>query len=275
MKTIVAILPLLSLLLSPILTGPALAEDMPGREVRLPENEVRDRFFAYMIGLIQIDTCGVVDAEDLMSVLEDSKGKTSVPFERIHDIRRECGKGETGDKNIGRGGSRSMFDTREVSITFHGELKTPVPYSILGYHPGSVQASPTVRFREWYLRRRVFMLSRTELVELKDIYVFGIFEGWTVIDIDGWLDSLLGGSLDDTRIITLVLFKYEGDWHGLAAGFGHSNEGRSGVFNFPENKILFPTPPEFRGLGPYFRRFVADEGLDVPLPPSSKWKQDE
>ena len=255
-------IPAFLVLMSLILIGAACAEDMPGGGIWLPEKEVQDRFFAYMIGLVQVDTCGVIDEADLASALGDFKGNTSIPFERIRYIRRDCGVEADG--------------SRGISITFHEDLKTPVPYSILGYHPGSVQASSTVMFREWYIPRRTLRWSRREPVDLSEIHVFGICEGWTVIDIDGWLDALLGSTLDDTRIITLVLFKYDGDWHGLAAGYGASNEGRSGVFNFSENKILFPTPPEFRMLGPYFRNFVTRvHGVDVPLPPSSKWKQDQ
>lgn len=273
MKASIALPILLSLfpalLLMSLSAGPASAGDMPGSEIMLPESEVRDRFFAYMIGLVQVDTCGVVSAGDLASALAGFKGRTSVPFERIQSIQRDCGD----DGLSSRRGGGSM---RDVSITFLEELKTPVPYHILGYHPGSVQASEIVRFREWHIPRRTLRWTTREALELTDIYVFGIREGWTIIDIDGWLDVILGGSLDDTRMITLVLFKHDGDWHGLAAGFGRSGEGRSGVFNFASNKILFPTPDEFRGLGPYFRNFVTGvKDLDVPLPPSSKWEQDE
>ena len=250
-------------------TGPVHAGDLPGSEIMLPESEVPDRFFAYLIGLVQVDTCGVVDAGDLVSALCDFEGKTSVPFERIQSIQRDCGD----DRLSSRRGRGSV---RDVSITFLKELKTPVPYQILGYHPGSVRASEIVRFREWHIPRRTLRWTSREALKLSDIYVFGIYEGWAVIDIDGWLDALLGGSLDDTRIITLVLFKHDGDWHGLAAGFGRSGEGRSGVFNFARNRILFPTPDEFRGLGPYFRNFVTGvKDLAVPLPPELKWKQDE
>jgi hypothetical protein len=256
------------LLLISLFAGQVRAENMPGSEIMLPESEVRDRFFAYMIGLVRADTCGIVDAGDLAGALAGFEGKTSVPFERIASIQRYR---DQDGISLRRGGNE-----RDVSITFLEELKTPVPYHILGYHPGSVQASEIVRFREWHIPRKTLKWTRREDLDLSDIYVFGIYEGWTIIDIDGWLDVLLGGSLDDTRIVTLVLFKHNGDWHGLAAGFGRSGEGRSGVFNFSRNKILFPTPEEFRGIGPYFRNFVADvKDLDVPLPPSSKWEQDE
>ena len=61
------------------------AGDLPGKEVWLPENEVKDRFYSYLIGLVQADTCGVLYANDLERVLDDYRGKTSIPFEIIRD----------------------------------------------------------------------------------------------------------------------------------------------------------------------------------------------
>jgi hypothetical protein len=199
----------------------------------------------------------VLFARDLERVLNDYRGKTSIPFETIKDIRRDCGH----DSN-----------PREVSIAFNEELKTPVPYSILGYHPGTVSASTMLRFLEWDIPAKTLRWSRKEALELTDIYVFGVYEGWAIVDIDTWLDKLLGGLLDDTRIVVLVLFKYNGDWHGLAAGYDPSGDGRSGIFNFNQNKILFPTPRELRMLGPYFRDFVARvKKVDAPMPPEERW----
>ena len=133
--------------------------------------------------------------------------------------------------------------------------------------------SATVRFYEWEIPYKILRWNRQEPLDLSQIYVFGIYEGWAVVDVDAWLDALLGGLLDDTRIVTLVLFKYEGEWHGLAAGFGPAGEGRSGIFNFNENRILFPTPAHLRVLGPYFRNFVTRVNrVEVPLPPSEKWQ---
>jgi hypothetical protein len=136
-----------------------------------------------------------------------------------------------------------------------------------------VSTSSTVRFYEWEVPNKTLRWSRTEPVDLTDIHVFGICEGWAVVDIDAWLDTLLGGLLDDTRIVVLALFKYNGDWHGIAAGYGRSGEGRSGIFNFSQNRILFPTPKHLRILGPYFRNFVTRVNrVEVPLPPSEKWQ---
>jgi hypothetical protein len=60
---------------------------------------------------------------------------------------------------------------------------------------------------------------------------------------------MLGGAIDDTRVTTLVLCRHNGEWLGVATGYGRGGEGRSGVLSLRENKILFPTPDALKGLG--------------------------
>ena len=120
-----------------VLLIPAVAfpEDLvPGGEIILPEDDVKDRFFAYMIGLAEADAYGNLSAEDLSGVLDEFAGETRIPFGLITGIERR--RVEQGNPTL-------------VSISFLEELKTPVPYSILGYHPGSVVADTTVRFNEY------------------------------------------------------------------------------------------------------------------------------
>jgi len=238
--------------------APDAADRVPGPEIMLPEGAVPDRFYSYLIGLVDADVCGVVDGVHLSKLLQKNKGKTSIPFEKIKEIRRECVAGSA---------------VRDVSIAFKGDLRTPVPYSILGYHPGSVDASKTMSFLEWYMPHEKIAVGGRESVELSEVFVFGAYDGWAIVDVDAWIDRLLGGVLDDTRIVVLALFKYKGDWHGLAAGYDRQGNGRSGIFNFRTNKILFPTPRELQVLAPHYRDFVVRiKHLSAPPPPAGKWK---
>ena len=229
----------------------------PASDIILLEEVVKDRFFAYLIGLAEADAYGNLGNEDIGEALGDFSGKTKVPFELISEIERR--RGEPGEPGV-------------VSISFLEGLKTPVPYSILGYHPGSVVADTVVSFYEYYLPRKSIRVAEDSLVTLKQIHVFGTYRGWVVVDIDAWVDKMLGGRLDDTWLVVLALFKYEGDWHGIAAGYGPGGEGRSGVFNFKTNNILFPTPQQFMTLGPYFRNLVRKQkGVKAPVPSHGEW----
>lgn len=241
----------------PSLSGPPSDVPLPGADVVLPEEVVKDRFFAYLIGLAEADAYGRLTDDDLGTALSGFAGKTRVPFQLISEIERR--RGDPGEPDI-------------VSISFLEELKTPVPYSILGYHPGSVVADTVVVFYEFYLPRKSVWVAQDTRVTLTQVHVFATYRGWAVVDIDAWVDKLLGGRLDDTWLTVMALFKYEDDWHGIAAGYGPGGEGRSGVFNFKTNKILFPTPDHFRTLGPYFRNLVRKQkGVKAPVPSHGDW----
>jgi hypothetical protein len=253
-----------AVLLAGAISGPAYSEtppetSLPGSEIVLPEEEVKDRFFAYLIGLAEADAYGKLSTEDIGSALGDFGGKTRVPFELVTEIERR--RGERGKPGV-------------VRISFLEELKTPVPYSILGYHPGSVRADTAVTFHEWYLPEKSIWVGEGSRITLTRIHVYGTADGWAVVDIDAWIDKLLGGRLDDTWLVVLALFRYDEAWHGIAAGYGPGGEGRSGVFNFKTNNILFPTPDELRTLGPYFRNLVRrQKGLRAPVPGHGEWKE--
>jgi hypothetical protein len=239
------------------LSGPETDGLVPGPEAILPEDEVKDRFFAYLIGLAEAEAYGRLSGDEISQALGGFSGATRVPFELISEIRRTRGEGA---------------EPGVVSISFMKNLKTPVPYSILGYHPGSVVADTVVSFYEYYLPRKSVYVAENTRVTLTRVHVFATYEGWAVVDIDAWVDKLLGGRLDDTWLVVMALFKYEDDWHGIAAGYGPGGEGRSGVFNFRTNKILFPTPDQFRTLGPYLRNLVRKQkGIKAPLPSHGNW----
>ena len=246
------------------MSGPAYSDTppdatLPGPEVILPEEEVKDRFFAYLIGLAEAGAYGKLTTEDIGEAVGDFSGNTRVPFELVTGIERR--RGEPGKPGV-------------VEISFLEPLKTPVPYSILGYHPGSVWTDTTVTFYEWYIPERSIWVSEGSRITLTHIHVFATAAGWAVVDIDAWVDKLLGGRLDDTWLVVMGLFRYEDAWYGIAAGYGPGGEGRSGVFNFKTNNILFPTPDEFRTLGPYFRNLVRrQKGLKAPVPGHGEWKQ--
>jgi hypothetical protein len=230
---------------------------LPGSEVVLPEEEVKDRFFAYLIGLAEADAYGKLSTNDIGTALGKFSGRTRVPFELITGIERR--RGEPGGPGV-------------VTISFLEQLKTPVPYSILGYHPGSVWADTVVTFYEWFVPKKSIWVGEGSRITLTQIHVFGTAEGWAVVDIDAWVDKLLGGRLDDTWLVVMSLFKYEDVWYGIAAGYGPGGEGRSGVFNFKTNNILFPTPDDMKTLGPYFRNYVRNQkGLKAPLPSHGEW----
>jgi hypothetical protein len=211
-----------------------------------PEPGVADPVFGLLVGLVESGVYGTLTGERLQKEL-DRVGKPSrLPYHSLTELTRI-------PAIPGR--------TALVPVTFKGGLDLPVPYSILGYHPGSFRASENCVFREWMFPR--FELAHQQMQDgkivqkilvLEDVHLFGLQEGKVKIDIDGWLDALMGDALDDTDVTCLMLCRYQGKWYGFAMGYSNDGGGRSGAFAFDKDEIIFPSTPEMRTIGREMRR---------------------
>ncbi len=96
-------------------------------------------------------------------------------------------------------------------------------------------------------------------IVLENAHLYGLEDGEITLDIDGWVDRMFGGNLDDTDIVGLLLCRYEGKWIGVAMGYNERERGRSGALDFGADKVVFPSPDEIKTVGRTMRSRV--EGL--------------
>ncbi len=230
-----------------------------GHEIRPdtihPAVGVKDPVFAYLVGLVDADLYGSVDATTLESFLQTHATKTQLPYEHLDHLRRLMGQ---------------PHRTADITASFQAPLSIPVPYRILGYAPGRLRASREVRFREWILGELLISHKedgKTQEVRLSDVHLFALQEGIIWVDVAGWLDHLVGGKLDDTRITGLVLFVWQGERWGLAVGYNRDWKGRSGLLSMRENEIRFPSPPPIKTAAWKLRQIL--EGLEPSARPDS------
>lgn len=210
------------------------------------ESGVSDPVFGLLISLVDSGIYGTLSGDRLEEELRRSPKRSQLPYKALRELKRE-------PAIPGR--------TAEVRVVFNGPLSLPVPYSILSYHPGSFTASEICRFREWMLGQVRLSYSEevkgrqvVKTVELQDVHLFTIAEGTVKIDIDKWVDTVLGGALDDTNVTCLMLCRHDGEWLGFAMGYNDEGGGRSGVLSFANDKILFPVPVELKSVGRQMRR---------------------
>jgi hypothetical protein len=210
-----------------------------------PEPGVNDPVFSILTRLVTSGTYGTVTQERLQREVARMGGKSRLPYESVVSITRE-------PVNPGW--------TAIIRLEFTGPIDLPVPYSILGYHPGSFTASQHCVFREWEIGKVRLSESEqkgdhteTHTIDLEDVHLFASVEGEVKIDIDAWIDALLGDAIDDTDITALMLGRWQGEWYGVAMGYGHDRSGRSGILSLRQDKILFPTPDGLRGVGRQMR----------------------
>jgi hypothetical protein len=210
-----------------------------------PEPGVNDPVFSILTRLVTSGTYGTVTQERLQREVARMGGKSRLPYESVVSITRmpvEPGK------------------TALIRLEFKKPIHLPIPYSILGYHPGSFNASQHCLFREWEIGK--IQLAEGELkdgrtvihtIDLEDVHLFASVEGDVNVDIDAWIDALLGDLIDDTDITALMLCRWQGEWYGVAMGYGHDKSGRSGILSLRQDKILMPPPDGLRGVGRQMR----------------------
>ena len=119
----------------------------------------------------------------------------------------------------------------------------PHPLLPPGYHPGSIRASRSIGFREL---RFTYPDARGTGADAP-VYRLQLDLGSLVVDIDRWIDELLGDFLDDLPVSNIVFFTWRGEWTGMLQGPGDrdsrfaptSTSGETGS-SFPSRRLSMP-----------------------------------
>lgn len=231
--------------------------DESGAEIpaRVQLNErVADPVFAFLLGVLDEDLWGWVDQAYLDSLARAHDG-SALPVELVRRIERRPGPVGTDS---------------EVRLVFDEELKTPIPFSILGYNPGSIRATRELRLLHWRLPPQDLTLpgpDDSEVdVEIHGAHLFVFAEGGMRMDIDYVLDKLLGSRLDDVDLSGFLVFEEGEELVGLGFGYNGSGDGRTGAFDFRRNESVFPAPPRWLALG-RLSRGLGESLLQTPDAP--------
>jgi hypothetical protein len=226
---------------------PSRAGDAPqaiGLPEALPiEPQVKDPVFAVLLAMVRSGLYGVLTREHLERELARRQLRSRLPYRTVREVARL---------------PETPQDTARVSVRFERPLDVPIPYSILWYHPGRIRGPEACAFHEWRLGdlelpHEAKPGAAVTTLRLGDVHVFGLEAGSLTVDIDGWLDRLLGSGLDDTEVSGLVVFRYEGRSYGMALGYNRSRRARSGAFDFEADRVVFPYPAEMKTVGRLMR----------------------
>ncbi len=243
-------------LITPLRPGTAVAAGdtslfLPGT-IPLADG-VRDPVFALLVGMVRADLFGTLDRARLRTAVARSGRPTRLPLDRFRSVRRM----PLGSPRAAVPGAPARPGPRaRLILTADGPLDLDAPYDILGYHPGRFRSSAVLVLDEWRLgpvRLEVKGPDGPEVAVLDDFTVWGLRSGTLEMDVDGWLDALMGPRLDDTRMVGFALFRYRGERIALATGYTGKGQGRSGAFRLRDDEIVFPNRPEFMAAGAYAR----------------------
>lgn len=231
-----------------------------GQDTPADGPEIRDPFFEFVVAIVESDSLGTWNRDDLLAYVAASGRETKLPIERIVTLSRL---------------PDGLTDRRVVRLELDTALEMPLPYSILGYHPGTLHVSRVVATTEIDLHDALLRLPGERDGPVKfwaaGVRAMVVSEGHVVLDVDGLVDRLLGKKLDDTWMQGFVLARVanapeseDDGLNGLALGLSRKHRPLSGSFDFRHDKVLPNGRPVAKALAYYCRR-------TVDLPESEAW----
>jgi hypothetical protein len=149
-----------------------------------------------------------------------------------------------------------------------------MPYSILGYHPGSLIVSQEILFSEWYLGNpnlHVASEGEVSVYPTQGLKTLRLDSGWIILDVDGWLDKLLGGRVDDAWTEGFAVGRVDGELYGISLGVNPKGKQLYGDFDFRNDRIYSEKRPISRSLHFYARPWVKPPDGE----PSYAWQYDK
>ncbi len=191
-------------------------------------------FFAFVVGMAEVDSLGTWHSGDV-AAFAAARGKPSqFPLGRLVTIERRRPAAGTRDRY-----PEAMVRAEWV-VTFDGPLDFPLPYSILGYHPGSLRVAQSLQLAE--LAAQDFTLAWREKHQVvrhpvTQVRMFTCESGYMLLDADAVVDHLLGDLLDDAWTVGFVSARDGGGRLSLSLMVGRNLRPIYGEFDLATDAI--------------------------------------
>ena len=234
-----------------LVTGPLLLllSGAAGEPRLAPAEGVTDPGAALLVGLVLDDREGTYPGPEFLARLRREGLTSRIPLEKVAAVIRS---------------HEPTGETRFV-LRFKGPLDLEIPYRILGYAPGAMRATPELVLEEFQVGQFPLTLPDGSRRVCTDVRLWAVRKGRMEVDIDAWLDALLGARLDDMTITGLGLARIDGVWHAFSFGRTPRGHGASGAFDLAADEVLVPRGEDIRATGRALR--LAMERLrDRPRP---------
>jgi len=216
--------------------------------------EILDPAFAFLVGVVEHDLLGVWTGEEIRAFVAASGRSSRLPVDHLQRVERRPARGSEVHERRGARVERIWI------LTLDREIHLPMPYSIFGYHPGSLLIARNLVLSEWDLGHPILRTRRegkARVCRVTGLRALRIDSGWVAMDVDAWLDRLLGNRLDDAWSEGLVLCRVQGRLHGLTAARNRRRRPIFGGFDFRNDQVLAEGQPLVRSLSRYARPWLA------------------
>jgi hypothetical protein len=224
-------------------------EDLP-----VPPSGVRDPVLELLFTITEDDSLGTWDGAAIARYAAASGRPSRLPMGEVVRITRRHATAAEAEQRCG------VSVTRVWELELAHALRMPLPYSFLGYHPGTLAASRTFVLSEWRLDDRTLrgvVDGGPATTGATDAWVLRLDTGWFMLDVDAWLDALLGGLLDDYWVCGYVFARHEG--RPLEISLLEKRDGKDdyGQFDLGHDRIVAHPDSVARGLSLLTRPWVA------------------
>jgi len=228
---------------------------------------VQEPLFEFLLGMVEQDSLGTWTGADLAAYVRRAGRPSRFPLEEVVRISRRR-------PPTPRSAHYPGAEVRAVwSLELTGNLDRPMPYSILGYHPGSLRVAGRLVLAE--LAPQILTLHAgggegPGTFRVTGFRVFALEEGYVLLDADGWLDALLGGGLDDAWIVGFVTAREDGRRVGLGVSLGRDGRRIYGEFDFARDAILAHGRPRASAMSRAGRTWLDPDRAHLPVPWSAE-----
>ena len=239
------------------LAGPALAAE----EEAAPQNEATEPLFAFLLSLVNGDSLGAWSGDDVAAYAAARGQVSKFPIEVVESIRRRRPQQDESarwpDTEL-----RAMWEIRLVE-----SLDRPMPYSILGYHPGSLRVSRELLLSELALGNKTFFVDGEggpQGRRLGAVRALRLDRGSVILDADSLPDFVLGGNLDDAWTVGFAVAREGATQVGLAVSVKRDGGPIFGQFDFEQDRIMKSGSPLGSQLSAYCRGWFNRPGSAPP-----------
>jgi hypothetical protein len=103
-------------------------------------------------------------------------------------------------------------------------------------------------------------------VAATEVRIHPILAGHLALDVDGLVDAMLGGLVDDSWTLALVSARVDGERVGIATAVGREGQPIYGEFDFRGDRIRLEGSAETAALSRRARALIAARRSALPAP---------
>ena len=230
------------------------------RAVAVPRGQVEDRFFAFILGLIARDSdAGYTLAPLLDAFPEYLEMPDNTPMHRLERFSRgRVGRADPEQITLNASAPVTTYRrnepprTAELSLSFDESFSYPLPFDVLGYHPGDVEVSGSITVLEQAYPAHAITVADGSTETLSPFISLRIVEGTVFFDFDALVDIFAMGAYDDLEAQVALIFRHDGRWYAVLAGEGHRNRIHEWTFDLASTSFMRKPPRELRGVSHQF-----------------------